>query len=232
MRDRLAALKAASKDHSNNETNIQIEAEPLNQESSSLKNTFERGQVIQQWIDSIEKNNEQMREYTTKSQIQSVFDQKGINDKIEDLFAKNKAICMKISGKLKEYENELKTTATHSAEERIKSVQYNSLNKRYVEAFKTSNSIMEKHSNNIKDSIKSQLSSKGLVVTDQELDELIEKGEDIQVFTDNILAETAEAKRMLQDIEERHEHLLKIERTLVEVRDMFIQISILVDSQK
>lgn len=50
-------------------------------------------------------------------------------------------------------------------------------------------------------------------------------------FVLKIIAETAEAKRVLADIEERHQQLLKIERMLVEVRDLFLQMAILVDAQ-
>ena len=37
---------------------------------------------------------------------------------------------------------------------------------------------------------------------------------------------------MLADVEERHQQLLHIERMLVEVRDLFVQMSILIDSQQ
>lgn len=53
----------------------------------------------------------------------------------------------------------------------------------------------------------------------------------MKFLTLQIIFETAEARRTLADIEERHQQLLKIERMLVEVRDMFLQIGILVDAQ-
>ncbi|KAH0812983.1 hypothetical protein GEV33_009808 [Tenebrio molitor] len=69
-------------------------------------------------------------------------------------------------------------------------------------------------------------------VTDEEVALLLEEGTDIQLFTENILAETAEAKRILASVEERHQQLLQIERMLTEVRDLFVQMSIIIDSQQ
>lgn len=47
-----------------------------------------------------------------------------------------------------------------------------------------------------------------------------------------ILAETAEAKRVLHDLEDRQLQLQKIERMLTEVRNLFLQMSILIDDQQ
>lgn len=56
-------------------------------------------------------------------------------------------------------------------------------------------------------------------------------GSYVYIYFLKILAETQEAKRVLADIEERHQQLLKIERMLEEVRDLFLQMAILVDAQ-
>lgn len=45
-------------------------------------------------------------------------------------------------------------------------------------------------------------------------------------------AETAEAKRALRDAEERRDELLRVERAIAEVRDLFVQMAQLVVAQQ
>ncbi|KAJ8917574.1 hypothetical protein NQ315_000057 [Exocentrus adspersus] len=196
-----------------------------------LRKTFERAEVLGQWIETIEQNVVAIRQYVNKLDDISI-NQKDLGDKIDCLFQNNTSICHKINPKLKEMDEELKTVNIESAEGRIKSIQYNTLKTRYQKIFRENSSELENYKNIQKSHLEAQLRAKGVRVTDEELVSLLENNTDIQLFTDNIIAETAEAKRVLADIEERHQQLLKIERMLVEVRDLFLQMAILVDAQQ
>uniref|UniRef100_A0A6P7H6F1 Syntaxin-1A-like n=1 Tax=Diabrotica virgifera virgifera TaxID=50390 RepID=A0A6P7H6F1_DIAVI len=154
-----------------------------------------------------------------------------LTDKIEALFQNNTSICHKINGKLKEIEAEIKSANTDSAEGRIKLIQLNTLKTRYTKIFKINNTELENFRNIQKENLEAQLRAKGVRVTDEELESLLDNKSDIQIFTENIIAETQEAKRILADIEERHQQLLKIESMLLEVRDLFLQMAILVEAQ-
>lgn len=46
-----------------------------------------------------------------------------------------------------------------------------------------------------------------------------------------ILYDTRIAKQQLTDIKNRHEEVQKLEKTLVEVRDMFMEVAFLVEKQ-
>jgi syntaxin 1B/2/3 len=142
-------------------------------------------------------------------------------------------VAQQISNKLKEVDSEIKGITVESAEGRIKNIQYDTLKKRFEKAFLDNNKLLENYKSIQKQIIKSQLQAKGYFqVTDEEVALLLEEGTDIQLFTENILAETAEAKRILASVEERHQQLLQIERMLTEVRDLFVQMSIIIDSQQ
>nr|CAH7738033.1 unnamed protein product [Callosobruchus chinensis] len=230
-KDRLGDLLKAQKGNKN-DVEVDVEHENNNDGGrSDLKRTFERAEVISQWLQSVEKNVEAIREYS--SRINDIkYNQTDLSEKIETLFQNNTSICHKINGKLKEIDEELKQTLEDSAEGRIKMIQYNTLKTRYIEIFKRNNNELENFRNVQKANLDAQLRAKGIRMTDEELVHLLEENTDIQLFTDNIIAETLEAKRALRDIEERHQQLLKIERMLVEVRDLFLQMAILVDTQQ
>ena len=50
-------------------------------------------------------------------------------------------------------------------------------------------------------------------------------------FTPQIIADSQKAKDALRDIEARHEELLALEKSIVEVRDLFVHLALLVETQ-
>ncbi|XP_063922036.1 syntaxin-1A-like isoform X2 [Zophobas morio] len=220
VKDRLNELKH-NNTHDNTESGTQ-----------KLRHTFQRADAIAQWIVQIENNNQDIRIHLRKIEDMKS-NQKAVEEKLRSLFQNNTTIAQQISPKLKEVETELQQIGTESTEKRIKTIQYTTSKKRFEKAFIENNQLLENYKSIQKQVIKSQLVAKGYFqVTDEEVTSLLEDGTDIQIFTENILAETAEAKRVLADVEERHQQLLHIERMLVEVRDLFVQMSILIDSQQ
>lgn len=230
-KDRLGDLiKARDGRNGNVQVEIQEETEPLTG-GADLRQTFERAEVLRQWIESVEQSVATIKQYFNKLDDINT-NQRDLNDKIESVFQNNTSISQQIQSKLKEFEEELRDIDTSSAEGRIKNIQYNSLKTRYQKIFKQNTSELEYFRNVKKSQLEAQLRAKGVRVSEEELVRLLDEKTDIQVFTENILAETVEAKRQLQDIEERHQQLLKIERMLEEVRDMFLQMAILIDNQQ
>ena len=51
------------------------------------------------------------------------------------------------------------------------------------------------------------------------------------VFTQGIIMDTAAAKQTLADIEARHADIIKLETSIKELHDMFMDMAMLVDSQ-
>ncbi|KAJ8950421.1 hypothetical protein NQ318_003697 [Aromia moschata] len=230
-KDRLGELLKLQEKKNKNAVTVDVESENSEVEGNNLKKTFERAEVLRQWIEGIEQNVEAICQYVNKLDDLSI-NQKELRDKIESIFQNNTSICHKINPKLKEMEEELKIINIESAEGRIISIQYNTLKTRYQNIFRKNSSELENFRNIQKAHLEAQLRAKGVRVTEEELVSLLENNTDIQLFTDNIIAETTEAKRILADLEDRHQQLLKIERMLVEVRDLFLQMAILVDAQQ
>lgn len=209
-----------------------MENDETESESQSLRKAYERAEVLTEWITKIEENVVQIRQYLRNTNDIQV-NRKEINSKIDTLFSNNKVISQQITTKLKEFDAELKKLQNkESAEGRIKQIQFNTLKTRYHNAFTNNTKELENYKNIQKRILEAQIKAKGINVTDEELTHLLEDGTDIQVFTENILAETAEAKRMLADIEDRHVQLLKIEQMLTDVRDLFVEMAILVENQQ
>lgn len=67
-------------------------------------------------------------------------------------------------------------------------------------------------------------------VTSQELSDMLD-AQEACLFVDNILEDSKIARRQLSDIKNRHDEVLKLEKSLTEVRDMFAEMAFLIDKQ-
>ena len=75
-----------------------------------------------------------------------------------------------------------------------------------------------------------QLEITGRTTTNEELEDMLEQGNSA-VFTQGIIMDTAQAKQTLADIEARHADIIKLETSIKELHDMFIDMAMLVESQ-
>ncbi|BES97747.1 Hydra magnipapillata [Nesidiocoris tenuis] len=75
-----------------------------------------------------------------------------------------------------------------------------------------------------------KLVDSGRTTTNEELEEMLEQGNPA-VFTQGIIMETQQAKQTLADIEARHADIIKLENSIRELHDMFMDMAMLVESQ-
>ncbi|XP_026812120.1 syntaxin-like [Rhopalosiphum maidis] len=68
-------------------------------------------------------------------------------------------------------------------------------------------------------------------ISNDQFDELVSQGNYSAVFNGNIIAETLEARRTLQEVQDRHLELMKLEKSIQELRDMFVEMAMLVEKQ-
>ncbi|ENN73366.1 hypothetical protein HUJ04_000186 [Dendroctonus ponderosae] len=227
-RDRLQELRQkATNQQANGAAPSDEEAQPLT--APDLLATLEWAQVLRQWVETIEENVGALRAHLRQVEDFNT-DQRALNEKIDALFQANASVAQRVHAKLRSFEAQLGDA--RSAAGRIQHIQYNTLKARFQTAFAQSNAQLEQLRHVKKAQLEAQLRAKGVRISEAELDQLLHEGGDLQVFTENILAETAEAKRVLQDLEDRHQQLLKIERMLADVRDLFLQMAILIDDQQ
>ncbi|XP_039292786.1 syntaxin isoform X3 [Nilaparvata lugens] len=67
-------------------------------------------------------------------------------------------------------------------------------------------------------------------LTNEELEELFDK-QDTSVFVENYIQKTMEARQNLQDIRDRHQELMNLEKSIIELHEMFGDVAILVENQ-
>ncbi|NXO64458.1 STX19 protein, partial [Phainopepla nitens] len=75
-----------------------------------------------------------------------------------------------------------------------------------------------------------QLEVAGKEVSEEEVNDMLQQGK-WEVFNENLLTEARITKAQLSEIEQRHKELVTLENQIKDVKELFIQISVLVEEQ-
>lgn len=117
-----------------------------------------------------------------------------------------------------------------SAEHRIRDTQQQMLTRKFIEVITDYQLTQADYRDRCKARIQRQLEITGRVTTDDEIEEMIESGNPA-IFTQGIEMETQKAKQTLAEIEARHSDIMKLEKSIMELRDLFVDLATLVEVQ-
>jgi syntaxin 1A len=154
-------------------------------------------------------------------------------EELEELMAEIKKNANKVRGKLKVIEQNIEQEENSnktSADLRIRKTQHATLSRRFVEVMSDYNTTQTDYRERCKGRIQRQLEITGRSVQGEELENMLESGNPA-VFTQGIVMETQQAKQSLADIEARHKDIIKLENSIKELHDMFVDMAMLVESQ-
>ncbi|KAI0990034.1 hypothetical protein GJ496_002313 [Pomphorhynchus laevis] len=153
----------------------------------------------------------------------------------EPLLSKKYTAKSEKLNQLKHTENDQTNTGSSgqvyvSAYERMRGTQLVTLNIRFNEIMAEYNSEQTRYRDGCKKQIQRQLQITGRATTSDELEEMLESGNPA-IFTKGIVIEAQDARRTLAEIEARHNDIIKLEASIRELHDMFIDMAMLVESQ-
>uniref|UniRef100_A0A3B5AK94 Syntaxin-3 n=1 Tax=Stegastes partitus TaxID=144197 RepID=A0A3B5AK94_9TELE len=103
------------------------------------------------------------------------------------------------------------------------------LSRKFVEVMTKYNEAQVDFRERSKGRIQRQLEITGKATTDDELEEMLESG-NAAVFTAGIV-DSGISKQALSEIESRHKDIVRLESSIKELHDMFVDIAMLVESQ-
>ncbi|XP_077170801.1 syntaxin-4 [Paroedura picta] len=119
----------------------------------------------------------------------------------------------------------------NSVKTRMKRTQHGILSQQFLDLINKCNSIQSEYRDRNMERIRRQLQITGSgVVTDEELDQMLESGQ-TEVFVSNIMKDTQVTKQALNEIETRHSEILKLERSIQELHEMFMYLATEVELQ-
>ncbi|XP_049320871.1 syntaxin-4 isoform X2 [Astyanax mexicanus] len=113
---------------------------------------------------------------------------------------------------------------------RMQRTQHAVLSRDFVEVMGNCNTIQAQYRDRNVERIQRQLKITGNNVTDEQLESMLESGQ-TDVFTQNILTDVKATKQALNEIETRHDEILKLERSIRDLHDMFQYLAMEVEAQ-
>lgn len=227
-KDRLAALRAAQSDDDEAGDDVAVNVDS----SGFMDEFFEQVDEIRQMIDRIANNVDDVKKKHSAILSAPQTDDK-MKEELEELMSDIKKTANKVRGKLKVIEQNIEQeehSNKSSADLRIRKTQHATLSRKFVEVMNDYNACQIDYRERCKGRIQRQLEITGRNTTNDELEDMLESGNPA-IFTQGIIMETQQAKQSLKDIEARHNDIIKLENSIRELHDMFMDMAMLVESQ-
>ncbi|KAG8455991.1 hypothetical protein GDO86_001975 [Hymenochirus boettgeri] len=226
MRDRLAELSAVKGNDEDGDTVVDIQRDHF------MDDFFHQVEDIRNCIAKISENVNEMKKNHSKILSAPNPDDKTKED-LENLNQEIKTIANKVRTKLKSMaqtvdqdENANRTSVNF----RIRKSQHTVLSRKFGEVMTEYNETQVQFRERSKGRIQRQLEITGKSTTNDELEEMLESGNP-SIFTSDIISDSQITRQALNEIESRHKDIMKLESSIRELHDMFIDIAMLVESQ-
>uniref|UniRef100_A0A7N6F9I9 Syntaxin-3 n=1 Tax=Anabas testudineus TaxID=64144 RepID=A0A7N6F9I9_ANATE len=223
MKDRLEQLKATC-DQDDDEVEIAVD------NAAFMDEFFCQIEDIRTSIDKIDENVAEVKKLYSVILSAPTSDQK-TQDDLEAITNDIKKMANNARNKLKTIERNLESEEQErvSADMRIRKSQHAVLSRKFVEVMTKYNEAQVDFRERSKGRIQRQLEITGRATTDEELEEMLESG-NAAVFTAGIV-DSGISKQALSEIESRHKDIVRLESSIKELHDMFVDIAMLVESQ-
>ncbi|XP_029431158.1 syntaxin-3 isoform X4 [Rhinatrema bivittatum] len=224
MKDRLEQLKATQDTDDVEEVEIAID------NAAFMDEFFIQIEDIRKNIDKISGNVEGAKKLYSVILSAPIPEQK-TKDDLEKLTVDIKKVANSVRNRLKSMEQSIEQDGTQStADLRIRKSQYAVLSRKFVDVMTKYNEAQVDFRERSKGRIQRQLEITGKSTTDEELEEMLESGNPA-IFTSGII-DSQISKQALNEIESRHKDIVRLESSIKELHDMFLDIAMLVENQK
>ncbi|XP_078277956.1 syntaxin-2-like [Rhinoraja longicauda] len=154
-------------------------------------------------------------------------------EELEGLTLAIKGTANRVRNKLKAIEQSVKDEGEEnhgSVDLRIRKTQHSTLSRKFANVMTEYNEIQIFFRERSKGRIQRQLEITGRTTTNEELEEMLESGNP-SIFTSDIISDTHITRQALNEIESRHKDIIKLEVSIRELHDMFVDMAMLVEQQ-
>ncbi|KAJ3608395.1 hypothetical protein NHX12_025442 [Muraenolepis orangiensis] len=192
---------------------------------------FKKVLEIREGLDSIKKKVSDL-ENKQKTVLGEPLPEESMKRDLQTLRDEIKTIASQIQKKLKtiepkKVEDDGKYVAINL---RMQRTQHGLLSREFVELMGHCNTIQAHYRDRNVERIQRQLRITGSDVSAEQLDVMLESGQ-TDVFTQNILSDAKATKQALNEIETRHDEILKLEKSIRDLHDMFQYLAMEVEAQ-
>ncbi|XP_033974193.1 LOW QUALITY PROTEIN: syntaxin-2 [Trematomus bernacchii] len=118
-----------------------------------------------------------------------------------------------------------------SVDFRIQKTQHTVLSRKFVEVMTQYNETQVSFRERSKGRIQRQLEITGKATTNEELEAMLESWKSTSIFTSDIISDSQITRQALNEIESRHQDIMRLETSIRELHTMFMDMAMLVETQ-
>ncbi|KAI5626429.1 syntaxin-1B [Silurus asotus] len=201
-------------------------------EKGFMDEFFEQVEEIRGFIDSLAEKVEEVKRKHSAILAAPNPDEKTKAD-LEELMTDIKKLANKVRSKLKSIQQTIEQEEGQnrsSADLRIRKTQHSTLSRKFVEVMSEYNATQSSYRERCKGRIQRQLEITGRNTTNEELESMLES-DNPAIFTSGIIMDSNITQQAMNEIETRHNEIIKLENSIRELHDMFMDMAMLVESQ-
>ncbi|XP_036382876.1 syntaxin-2 isoform X2 [Megalops cyprinoides] len=225
MRDRLADLTANST-YEEEDVTITLDKDAF------MEGFFRKVEEVRGLIDKISSQVDEVKKKHSMILSAPNPDER-TKEELEQLTREIKNNANTVRAKLKSMQQNLpqdENANRASVDLRIQKTQHTVLSRKFVEVMTQYNETQVSFRERSKGRIQRQLEITGKVTTDEELEDMLESGNPA-IFTSDIISDSQITRQALNEIESRHKDIIRLESSIRELHEMFVDMAMLVETQ-
>ncbi|KAJ8280326.1 hypothetical protein GJAV_G00053250 [Gymnothorax javanicus] len=226
MKDRTHELRTGKDSDEDEEVAVSMDKDHF------MDEFFEQVEEIRGFIDTLAEKVEEVKRKHSAILAAPNPDEK-TKGELEDLMSDIKKLANKVRSKLKSIQHSIEQEEGQnslSADLRIRKTQHSTLSRKFVEVMSEYNSTQSDYRERCKGRIQRQLEITGRNTTNEELESMLES-DNPAIFTSGIIMDSNISEQAMNEIETRHTEIIKLENSIRELHDMFMDMAMLVESQ-
>ncbi|XP_065215190.1 syntaxin-1A-like [Planococcus citri] len=216
-------------------TNTVVDVE--HEEAGYMAHFFSEVELSRLWISNIKEHIKQIKSLHS-ALLSSPREDESMKLELEARNETVKQIAKKVNNNLKllergivQEEDELENKGQLPAGLRIRKTQHATTLRLLIDAISEFNAEQVDYKEKCEERIQRVVSIAKAEITDEKLEELLEQGSYGSIFNGDIITETMEVKRTLKEVQIRHQELVKLEKSIMELKTLFVEMALLVEQQ-
>lgn len=151
---------------------------------------------------------------------------------LDELDAELRTNANKVKNVIKSLGEDLKKETKKDAGFRLRQQQHAAISRQFFDVMTNYNSIQQKFKQKYRERVVRQYKIVKPDVTEDEIDDALSNEAGDSIFASQILSQGhQEAKKALEEIKDRHEEILKLEKSIRALHQLFVDMALLVEQQ-
>ncbi|KAL7310665.1 hypothetical protein PS15m_010136 [Mucor circinelloides] len=217
---------------------IEMNERPVRHEPvdiNTLDGFFEEVESIKDAITMVNENVDAVERLHTAALMSSNEQQwSQLSSQLENMKKDTTSRNLNIKARLTELEN-ANSKQGQTPDGQMRRTQFSALKKRFMDAIQRYQDIERAYQQKYRQRIERQIKIVKPEATQDEIDDILDNADDdAQIFTQSLMQATrrGHAKAVLSEVQNRHDDIKNIEKTIVELHQLFMDMSLLVERQQ